>query len=325
MRNTVRNKLKHTVVMVATGLLVVANAAVVLGAYPEKPVTIYYGYKTGGSCYVSLQALCQEAEKALGQSIVLVEKSGASATLAGGATAKAKPDGYTLGCIKSTTITSAPYEYKLPYSPADDLTHLYAYAGPPSGFAVRADYSRKTWKDFIAYAKANPGKVSWAATGTMGTQYLIMNYIGKLEGIQWNGVPCSGGAEAMKLVLGGQVDGYAASGSHIPHIRAGRAIELVDFSGKSSSPDIPTLESLGYAGLVVSAEPYIIVTPKGLAPEIRQRLEAAFTQASQSPTYLAVIERLDMQPVNLKGEALETMLSESDALIQKLLDGKQKK
>jgi tripartite-type tricarboxylate transporter receptor subunit TctC len=321
----VQTFIKKCIVSTLTAIMVVALAATAQSAYPEKHITIYFGYKTGGSCYVSLQALCQEAEKILGQALVLVEKSGASATIAGGATAKAKPDGYTLGCIKSTTITSAPYEYKLPYSPSEDLTHLYAYAGPPSGFAVRADYPRKTWQEFIDYAKANPGKVCWAATGTMGTQYLIMKYIGKQEGIQWNGVPCSGGAEAMKLVLGGQVDGYAASGSHIQHIRAGRAMELFDFSKKSDFPGVPTLEELGYQGLTVNAEPYIVIAPKGLPDNILKTLENAFSQASQAPGYLAVVQRMDMQPVNLKGEELEKMLHENDKLIAKLLEGKKKK
>lgn len=299
---------------------VLVGSAVAADKYPTKPIKIYYGYKAGGSCHTSLQPLAQSLEATLGQPVVLVEQPGASATIAGGVVYKAKPDGYTLGVIKSTTITTAPLELKLPYSPADDLLHLYAYAGPASGFAVKADAPWKTWKEYIDYAKANPGKVAWTATGSTGTQYLLMEHIGKLEGIKWNGVPSSGGSEAMKLVLGGQVSGYAASGSHVPQIKSGNAKELVDFGVTSPFPGVPTLEELGYKGLAIKGEPYIIIAPKGLPEDIKATLLAAITKATETEEYLKLVERLDMQPVNLQGEELEKMLSEGSVLVKMLLE-----
>ena len=311
------------------GMCKVAVAGLFLGSvllgngmaaeYPSKTIKIYYGYKAGGSCHTSLQPLAQALEKILGQSIVLVEKPGAGASLAGGVVSKAKPDGYTLGVIKSTTITTAPYELKLPYSPADDLVHLYAYAGPASGFAVKADAPWQSWKEFIDYAKTNPGKVAWTATGSTGTQYLLMEHIGKLEGIQWNGVPAEGGSAAMKLVLGGQVSGYAASGSHVPQIKSGNARELVDFGAKSTFEGVPTLEELGYNGLVIKGEPYIFVAPKGLPEDIQTKLVAAITEAVQSPEYLSIVEKMDMQPVNLTGEELQNLISEGSELVNMLM------
>jgi len=287
--------------------------------YPTKTIKIYYGYKAGGSCHTSLQPIAKALEKILGQSVVLVEKPGAGATLAGGVVSKAKPDGYTLGVIKSTTITTAPYELKLPYSPADDLVHLYAYAGPASGFAVKADAPWQSWQEFIDYAKANPGKVAWTATGSTGTQFLLMQHIGKLEGIQWNGVPAQGGSSAMKLVLGGQVAGYAASGSHVPQIKSGNAKELVDFGAKSPFPGVPTLEELGYKGLVIKGEPYIFVAPKGLPDDIRAKLVEAVSEAVKDPGYLSVVDKMDMQTVNVSGEELEQMISEGSKLVNMLL------
>ena len=298
----------------------IAGSALAADTYPTKPIKIYYGYKAGGSCHTSLQPLAHSLEAILGQPIILVEKSGASATIAGGLVSKAKPDGYTLGVIKSTTITTAPYELKLPYSPAEDLLHLYAYAGPASGFAVKADAPWNTWKDFIDYAKSNPGKVAWTATGSTGTQYLLMEHIGKIEGITWNGVPAAGGSEAMKLVLGGQVSGYAASGSHVPQIKSGNAKELVDFGVTSSFPGVPTLEELGYKGLVIKGEPYIIVAPKNLPEDIKATLVDAIVNATQSEEYLKLVERLDMQPVNLQGAELEKMLTEGSILVKMLLE-----
>lgn len=305
------------IAMVAFFVASFASSSV--AAYPEKPIKVYFGYKAGGSCHTSLQPLAMAMEKILGQPVVLVEKPGASATIAGGVVANAAPDGYTIGVIKSTTITTAPHELKLPYSPAADLIHLYAYAGPASGFAVKADAPWQTWQEFIAYAKANPGKVAWTATGKTGTQYLLMQHIAKLEGIQWNGVPSASGGPAMKLVLGGQVAGYAASGSHVPQIVSGNARELVDFGTKSAFPGVPTLEELGYKGLAIRAEPYIFVAPKGLPADIQAKLVSAIDQAAKSPEFAAHVKKLSMQVVNVQGEELETMLTEGSSLVNMLL------
>lgn len=304
-----------------TGLLMtgLTAGAVFAAEYPSKPIKIFYGYGAGGTCHTSLQPLAKALEEILGQSFVLVEKPGASATIAGGVVTKAKPDGYTLGVIKSTTITTAPYVLKLPYSPNDDLLHLFAYAGPASGFAVRADAPWNSWQEFIAHAKSNPGKVAWTATGSTGTQYLLMQHIGKLEGIKWNGVPAKGGSAAMKLVLGGQVSGYAGSGSHVPQIKSGNAKELVDFGAKSPFPGVPTLEEIGYKGLSIKGEPYIFIAPKELPADIQKKLVDAIEQATQSPEYTALVEKLNLQPVNLYGEELSTMLTEGSTLVTMLL------
>lgn len=304
---------------IAAMFAVLLAGSVMAADYPEKPIKIYFGYKAGGACHTSLQPLAMSMEKSLGQPVILVEKPGAGATLAGGMVSKAKPDGYTLGVIKSTTITTAPHELKLPYSPADDLIHLYAYAGPASGFAVKADAPWQTWQEFIAYAKANPGKVAWTATGATGTQYLLMQHIGKQEGIDWNGVPSESGGAAMKLVLGGQVAGYAASGSHVPQVKSGNARALVDFGEKSIFPGVPTLEDLGYKGLAIQAEPYIFVAPKGLPADIQGKLVHAIEQATKSPEFAELVEKLEMQVVNVQGEELEAMLVRGSNLVTMLL------
>jgi tripartite-type tricarboxylate transporter receptor subunit TctC len=300
-------------------LIVAGPASVWADSYPSRSIKAFYGYAAGGTCYISFQALCKEAEKILKQPLVLVEKSGATATICGGTVARSNPDGYTIGVVKSTTIVNAPYQYKLPYSPMDDLTHIYAYSSPAAGFTVKKDYPLNTWKELIEYARKNPGKVSWASSGAMGNVPLITEYIGKIEGIQWNHVPCKGGAEAMKLLLGGQVDGYASSGSHVIHIAAGRAKLLADYMDTRTYPDVPTLEELGYEGLAIGKAPYIVIGPKNLPPNIRKTLEDAFEKASKSPAYLEVEKRLEMRSVGLKGKELEDFLKNTKVTIEKIL------
>ncbi len=316
-----RQRIARNCVFWISLLLLISGGGSVASAadYPSKPIKIYFGYKAGGSAHTSLQALARALESTLNTPIVLIEKSGAGATIAGGHVAHAKPDGYTLGLIKSTTITTAPHELELSYSPTEDLSHLFAYAGPPSAFTVKTDAPWKTWQDFITYAKSAPGQVSWTATAVTGTQYLLMQHIGKLEGIDWHGVPSKGGSEAMKLVLGGQVAGYASSGSHISHIKSGSARALLDFGTKSSFPETPTIEEIGYKGLAIKGEPYIIVAPKELPKEISEKLIAAMLKATQAPEYINVIEKLNMQPMNIYGQDLENALSEGSDLVKMLL------
>ena len=124
--------------------------------YPEKPITAYYGYKTGGACYISFNALIKGAMEVLGETIVMKEKAGATATICAGTVSKAKPDGYTIGIIKSTTITNAPFVYKLPYDSFNDLTFIYAYAGPAGGFVVNAENPATTWEEFLENVRQNP-------------------------------------------------------------------------------------------------------------------------------------------------------------------------
>ena len=316
----VKRRLSHVRFFVTLLIALLLAVPAMAADYPSKPIKIYYGYRAGGTAHTSLQPLARALEEILDTPVVLVEKSGAGATIAGGLVSRAKPDGYTLGLIKSTTITTAPHELKLPYSPSLDLTHLFAYAGPASAFAVRADAPWQNWEEFIDFANQNPGKAAWTATAKTGTQYLLMKHIGKMEGIDWNGVPVKGGSNAMKLVLGGQVDGYASSGSHVSHVKSGSARVLVDFGIKSSFAGVPTLEGLGYKGLAIKGEPYIIVGPKGLPEDIRDTLVAAFIQAAQAPEYVKIAQKFNMQQMNLHGDELEAMLTEGSALVTMLLE-----
>lgn len=320
-----RFKTGYGLILALSCSLMLAGAQCAFAGYPEKPIKVYYGYSAGGTCHTSLQPLMKAFEKEIGTPVALVEKKGASATICGGAVSKAKPDGYTLGVIKATTITTAPHVLRLPYSPSSDLTHIYAYAGPPSGFAVKADASWKTWKEYIAYAKENPGKVAWTAVGTTGTQFLVMKYIGEKEGIKWNGVPAQGGSAAMKLVLGGQVTGYAGSGSHIPQIKSGNARELLDFGDKSAFEGVPTIAEEGYPQLTIHGEPYIIVGPKELPADIEEKIVTALEKAAKDSSYLDIVEKLDMQPANLSGKQLEEMLSSSGKLVEMLLQASNQK
>ena len=286
--------------------------------YPEKPITAYYGYKTGGACYISFNALIKGAMEVLGETIVMKEKAGATATICAGTVSKAKPDGYTIGIIKSTTITNAPFVYKLPYDSFNDLTFIYAYAGPAGGFVVNAENPATTWEEFLENVRQNPGRVTYATSGSMGVAQLIMEHIGRQEQLKWNGLPTKGGAAAMKLLLGKKIDGYAGSGSSIVHVEAGRARLLLDFGSSRLLPDVPTLQEKGY-DLPIGETPYMIVGPKGLPEPIRQKLVEAFRKGMESTEYLKAQKSWHFIKSDLAGPELETFLKNNSQSVKKVL------
>ena len=188
--------------------------------------------------------------------------------------------------------------------------------------AVPASSPFKTLKDFVTYAKANPGKVSYAHAGVGGATHVGMEEFASVAGIQLNHVPYKGGAEALQGVLGGHVDALADSSSWAPHVEAGKLRLLATWGDLRTVrfKDVPTLRELGY-DVVVDA-PNGIGAPKGVDPAIVAKLRDAFKQAVASPEFKAVIDKLDAPLLYLDGPDYEkyvnTVYQKETVLIDKL-------
>ena len=288
--------------------------------YPKGPIKLLYGYASGGTAYISAQALASATEPILGQAIVLEEKPGATATLCAASVARdRKKDGYTLGVIKSTTVINAPMQFKLPYDTFNDLEFILAYGSPTAGLVVRKDFPADTWEEFVALVKKDPGKIKIATSGPMSNTTLIMDYIGMKEGLQWNMLGTSGGAEAIKLLLGGQVDAYAGSGSQAIHVDQGTCKILLDYMRTPTYPGVPTLADIGYGELQVGEAPYIVVAPKGIPEDVRTKLVDAFTQAAKSDTFRNAVAKIYLTDYTESGDDLVAALKKEDAVFRKIL------
>jgi tripartite-type tricarboxylate transporter receptor subunit TctC len=297
---------RRQLVLAATGLLAAAalpRAARAAG-YPERPITFICPWPAGGTADQTMRALCAAAAKQLGQTIVVENKTGASGMLGLKAMATAKPDGYTIGQIP-ISVTRFSQLGSVQIDPLKDLSFIARTSGQTFGIAVPANAPWKALKDFVAFAKANPGKVTYASAGIGGATHVGMEEFALAAGIQLNHIPFKGGSEALQAVLGGHVDLLADSSSWAPHVQSGKLRLLATWGEQRTSDfkDVPTLKDAGY-NVVVDA-PNGIGAPRGVDPAVLARLREAFKAAVQSPEFTAACDKIDAPIMYLDGPDYE--------------------
>ena len=269
--------------------------------FPEKPITLIVPYTAGGSTDVAMRALAEAAAKQLGQRVIVENRSGVAGTLGPASMVNAKPDGYLISQMP-ITVFRIPYMMKGSFDPLTDFSWIIHVSGYTFGVVVRADSPWKTWQEFIAYAKANPGKVAYSTPGHGTSLHITMEEIAAREGIQWLQVPYKGAADALIALRGNQVTAMADSTGWAEMVDAGQLRLLVTWGENRTRrwPHVPTLKELGYG--IVSNSPYGLAGPKGMDPKIMKILHDAFRKAIDDPAYQKVLERLDQDNVYLGSE-----------------------
>ena len=254
--------------------------------YPTKPIQISIGYSAGGSVDMLTRGLVQEAERYLGQRIILNYKVGAASTLSCAQVVDAKADGYTLGSCPAAVFTNAPFIIDLKFDPIKETTPIIAFAKFNNMMVVKMDSPFKTFKDFVDYAKQNPGKATYGHPGVGTGLHLAMAAIISKERIQMNLVPFQGDGPAATACLGGHV--MVASGNisgFVPYVQAGnlRFIATLEEGRVPGYSEIPSITELGY---VHPPKMWIIIYgPKELPEPIIKKLEDSFSKARQSSTF----------------------------------------
>ena len=261
--------------------------------YPSRPVTFIVPWPPGGSTDLSMRSLAVIAEKHLGQRIIIENRPGVTGTL--GATQlsqSAKPDGYTISQMP-ITVFRLPHMMKTNFDAMQDFTWIIHLTGYTFGVVVRSDSPWKSWRDLIAYAKANPGKLTYATPGNGSSLHITMEDIAQREGIKWVQVPFKGYAEGAQALLGGHVEVHADSTGWGEQVNAGRLRLLVTWGAQRTKrwPQTPTLKDLGYP--IVSNSPYGIAGPKGMDPAVVKVLHDAFKKALDDPEYQKMLEKFD--------------------------------
>ena len=291
-------------------------------SFPNKPVTLIVPWPAGGATDRHLRVLAEATSKHLGQPIVIDNKPGASGTL-GGATmaATARPDGYTLAQLP-ITMFRLPYMQRTSFNPETDFSFVIHVTGYTFGTAVKADAPWKSWKELLAYAKANPGKIRYATPGAGTTLHITMEQIALQEGIKWTQVPFRGEAEATAALLGGHVEATASGAGLGPLVDAGEVRMLVLWTPERSPrfPSVPTLVEEGQK--IISTSPYGLAGPKGMDPRVIQVLHDAFKKGMEEPMHRKVLEDLS-QPFVYRNSAdyrayAMQLIAEQRDLIQKL-------
>jgi tripartite-type tricarboxylate transporter receptor subunit TctC len=280
----------------ACAALALPHASAFAQAFPSKPITIIVPWPAGGSSDITQRAIAEAASKILGQPIVVDNKPGASGTL-GPATmaATAKPDGYTLSQMPISTIR-IPQMQKATFDPLKDFTYIVQMTGYTFGITTKADSPFKTWADVVTFAKANPGKVTYATPGAGTSLHLGVESIAAKEGIKLTQVPFKGGAETNAAVLGGHTMLQADSTGWKPLVDAGQIRLLNIWTAERSKtwPDAPTLKELGYP--FVFDSPFGLAGPKGMDPAVVKVIHDAFQKALADPGVIATMAKYDMFP-----------------------------
>ena len=260
--------------------------------YPTRAINFILGYPAGGMTDVSARPLVSAAGKILGQPIVVMNKPGGGSVVAMASLKNEKPDGYNIGSL-TTGGTLSQYMRKVPYDSAKDFTPVMQYVIHLYGLVVRSDSPWKTFKEFIDYAKANPGKIRYSTAGLGTPQHLVMERLALIEKIKWTHIPFEGGGPAVAALLGGHVEACSQTTEWKKQVEAGRLRGLALYAEKRASglPEIPTLMEMGYDFAAPGA--ICIVGPKGLSPHVVETLHLAFKKALEDPDYIRVCKETD--------------------------------
>ena len=259
--------------------------------YPTRPITLIVPWPAGGSTDTHLRKLAELASRHLGQPIIIDNKPGAGGMLGLSAMAKsAAPDGYTLSQLTVGAFRT-PHMQKVDWDPLRDFTYIIGVSGYTFGVVVKSDSPFKTFGDLIAYAKANPGQMSFGSTGTGTSPHLLMEEVGSKAGVQFLHVPFKGNADSTQALMGGHVMAQSDATGWGKFVDAGNFRLLVTFGDQRTRWGAPTAKELGYD--IVSYSPYGIVGPKGMDPKIVKIIHDAFKKASDDPENQKVLQQLD--------------------------------
>lgn len=297
-----RNRLATAAIAVAA--LTAFLPAPARAEYPDHPVTIIACFPAGGGTDVAMRMINVQLGKALGQAVIIENRGGAGGSLGTGVVARAKPDGYTLlGCSSAFVVNPSLYA-SVSYDPFKDFSPLMVIGASPNVFVVPAKSKFKTMREFIDFAKANPGKLNWTSPGAGTTPQLAGELLKIRAGIDMVHIPFAGAGPAMTAVLGNQVDMYAANyGSVSGMINSGkvRTIAVASKERWHDIPDVPTLNELG----IKDAETdnfQALFAPAGTPQPIIDRLVKELTAILASPDIKDKYAKLGL-PVVAEGPA----------------------
>ena len=276
----------------ATSLALCA-ATVHAQSFPDRPVTLYNAYSAGGSSSVAFRVLAEAAAKTLGKRVIVEDKPGAGGALAPANMARmAKPDGYTLSQLPQPLLR-IPHIQSVNYDVLNDFTWIIRVVDYTYGMVVKADPRWKSLNELLVYAKAIPGKITYATSGVGVTMHLAMENLAALQGIKWVHVPHRTLSDMISGTLGGQIDVVASSVGWGQMVETGklRVLCILGANRVKHYPDVPTAKELGYD--VLASSSYGIGGPKGMDPKVVKILHDAFKKGLDDADFMRTMDRLD--------------------------------
>jgi tripartite-type tricarboxylate transporter receptor subunit TctC len=285
-------------------------------AYPQRPVKIIVPYAAGGGTDVFSRLLAAQIERELGQTFIIENRAGGASVIGTQAVANAEPDGYIIGMVDSAFVTNPGLlKDRLPYDTRKDFVPVSLLSRTQLVLCVHPSSPFKTAPELIAFAKANPGKLTFASAGIGTGIHLAGEQFRQVAGIEIVIVPYRGGAPALADFLAGKVDfTFGAVPTIREHIVGGKARGLGVTRGRAPQlPDIPSMEELGY-GSVDSASEMGLIVPAATPAPIVQKLQAISAGAVRSDGFGRSLQERGFQPI---GSTTEEFRAHVDREIDK--------
>jgi tripartite-type tricarboxylate transporter receptor subunit TctC len=292
--------------------------------YPTKPVTMIVPFPPGGVADIVGRPLAAQMEKALKQPVVVTNRTGAGGSVGMAAVAKSPPDGYTI-LMALSSISIFPVSDRImgrtPAYEMKDFAPIALVTADPTVLVVGADSPWKTLQEFVASAKAYPGKINYSSSGVYGTLHVAMEIFANAAGIKLFHVPYQGGGPAVTALLGGQVHALASGpAAAIGQIKAGKMRALASWSTERLPllPEIPTFKELGY-----DAEFYIwsgVFAPAAVPSPVLDQLRAVVREAATSAEFKAAMEKVSTPVSYLDAPAFRTYWERDAARLKVALE-----
>jgi len=284
----------------AAALLAGVAAGAAAQNFPAKPITTVVGFEPGGGTDTVGRIVAKTLSDQLGQQVLVENRAGAGGNIAVDYVAKSAPDGYTLVLANVGAIAVNPHIMKTTYDPQRDLTPITMAVVFANVLVVQPELPVKTLREYVDYARKNPGKVTYASSGIGGAGHLAGELLGKVAKIDIVHVPYKGGGPAMQGFLGKQVDSFFATPvSSIKQIQAGKARAIATTGEKRAAlmPDVPTIAESGYPGYE-ALNWYAYFGPANMPKELVQRLNQEFVKALHSRATIALLDKqgVEAQP-----------------------------